>query len=131
MLMDLSTTESVEKSMREYVAEIINEAPQAMDGKSPTPIANHLFAVNEKDPPLSEAEAQRFHHIVAKLLFLITRSGADIHIAVASLTARVKKPGKDDYKMFTRVIKYLQGNPLLGLILEAIRICKIKWWIDA
>ena len=102
--MDLSTTDSVEKSMREYVAEIINEAPQAMDGKSPTPIANHLFAVNEKDPTLSEAVAQQFHHIVAILLFPCIRSRSDIQTAVVSLANKVEKPGQGYFKKVTFVI---------------------------
>ena len=93
MVIDFSTTGSVEISVR--VAEIINEDPQDMDGKAPTPAANHHFAVNEKDPTLSESEAQCLHHIVAKLLFL---SKARYQVFRQKLFSSVKNPGKNNQK---------------------------------
>ena len=75
MVLDFSTQGSAEISMHEYVSEIIDGAPYDMEGKAPSPAANHFFTVNTKDPvPLDEPKAQLFHHIVAKLLFLCKRS---------------------------------------------------------
>jgi hypothetical protein len=47
-----------------------------MDGKAPTPAANHLFTVDENQTKVDEKKAQFFHAYVAKTF---TRNGLNPH----------------------------------------------------
>jgi len=64
--------------------------------------------VNKEAVKLSEADAQLFHHYVAKLLFLCKRARPDIRTAFAFLSTREQNPDTDDYKKLTKTIKYLR-----------------------
>ena len=67
-------------------------------GKASTPAADHLFSVRDADKAkyLPEEKAVAFHHTTAQLLFLSSQAMRDIQTAVSFLTARVKKPYKDE-----------------------------------
>ena len=81
-----------------YVDSILEEATPAMQGTAVTPAANHLFQVNPTPSLLSKDDADYFHHMVAKLLFICKRGHPDIQTAVAFLCTRVKQPDIDDMK---------------------------------
>ena len=70
--------------MEKYIYDMINELRIDMIGHASTPAANHLFEVNENDPKyLSEDEAMKFHHVVAKLIFLCKRASTrQLHFCV-------------------------------------------------
>jgi hypothetical protein len=111
---------------------MINELPADMIGHATTPAANHLFEVNQDAPSnLPESEAMKFHHIVAKLLFLCKQARPDIHTAVAFLCTRVKRPDSDDYKKLSRVMKFVQSTMDITLTLETKHPNIIQWWVDA
>ena len=132
MTLDFSCNGKVTVRMEEFVKGILDEAPEDMMGTTRTPAANHLFDVNTTNPTLlPPAEARKFHHLVAKLLFLCKRSRPDVHTAVSFLCTRVKGPDIDDYKKLARVIKYLRATQSLGLTLESDHTNVIKWWVDA
>jgi hypothetical protein len=132
MNLNFETPGKVVFSMKQYVENILEEAPDDMDGEAATPAANHLFDVRSNGATLLDAEAaDLFHHIVARLLFLCKRARTDVQTAVAFLCTRVKSPDTDDYKKLTRVIKYLRSTSDLGLTLEADETQIIKWWVDA
>lgn len=131
MVIDYSTPKKVHIKMTNYVEQIINEAPDWMNGIAPTPAANHLFTINDTNPcHLSESDAEYFHHAVAQLLFLCKRSRPDIQTAVSFLCTRVQRPDQDDFKKLARVIKYLRHTKNLFLTLEASN-AKLQWWVDA
>jgi len=75
-----------------------------MGGVAKTPSANHLFDKNNNSKKLIEEKAQRFHHILAKLLYLCRRTWQDIQTAVKFLCTSVRSPDEDDYKKLVRVI---------------------------
>ena len=89
-----------------------------MPGVTVTQAASHLFTVNDECDKLAEETAQRFHTIVAKLLFVCKRSRPDIQVAVAFLTTRVISPDEDDWKKLGRVIKYLRYTVKMELLLS-------------
>jgi len=81
---------SVEISMHEFVSKLLDGAPNDMEGNAPSPAANHLFTVNPKDPvPLDKSKSQRFHHILAKLLYLCKDHDL-ISTAIVFLTTKVQ-----------------------------------------
>ena len=79
-----------------------HEKPHRRDdqGRAITPAANHLFEVNKTTRKLNEKDAQAFHTIVEKLLFLCKRARPNILTGVALLTTQVREPdGDDDEKL--------------------------------
>ena len=117
--------------MRKYLKQIFEEVTDEFDGVATSPVANHLFDVNDDCENLSEEKAIFFHHIVYKLLFLCKRGRPDIQTAIAFLTTRVKCPDKDDLKKLYRVIKYLRSTSELVLTLECDESGNLQWWVDA
>jgi hypothetical protein len=71
MTLDFSNPGSVMLTMYEYIDGIIAEAPEELFKGAPTsPAANHLFNVKDDATKLSIEEAEIFHHLVPKLLYL-------------------------------------------------------------
>ena len=95
-----------------------------------TPASAHLFEVDDKQEKLPKEQAEMFHHIVAKTLFLCKRARPDLQTAVAFLTTRVKAPDMDDYKKLRKMIRYLRATRDLFLTLEGDSMSVIKWWVD-
>jgi Reverse transcriptase (RNA-dependent DNA polymerase) len=132
MTIDYSKKGEVQFSMVDFIDGILSDVPEDMStGTSATPAAEHLFDVNAKAERLSKEDAETFHTLVAKLLYLCKRTRPDIHTAVAFLTTRVSKPDVDDYKKLRRVVRYLRGTRDLPMTLEVDDISTIKWWVDA
>ena len=82
--LDYSKPGKVSLSMIKYVKEIIEAFPnqEEIKKKATTPAAPHLFQVREVKK-LDKDKAKIFHHIVAKGLFLCTRSRVDIQPTIA------------------------------------------------
>ena len=97
--------------MTEYVDKIFQDKPEDMSGAVQAPALIFLFEASTKDPTMMDKdEADMFHTMVAKLLFLCKRARPDIHTAVSFLCACVKSPDTEDYKKLGRIIKYLRGS---------------------
>ena len=129
MTLDYTSKNKVKISMYEYVDKMLTELPTDMNGAAKTPAANHLFNVSPDAKKLPEATAQRFHHLVAKLLYLSRRTRQDIQTAVAFLCTCVQSPDEDDYKKLTRVMQYLRCTRELTLTIEPG--VDAKWWVDS
>ena len=80
---------------------------------------------------LDREEAELFHSLVAKILFLCKRARPDVQTAVAFLCTRVKSPDVDDMKKLRRLVCYLRCTKALCLTLEADNLQVVKWWVDA
>jgi hypothetical protein len=87
--------------------------------------------VNPDAIPLSASESDRYHHFVAKLLFLCKSARPDIQTAVAFLSTRVKKPDHDDIKKLSQTMQYRWFTQHMPLTLEADDLNEAKWWVDA
>ena len=69
MKIDFSQAGEVKFSMPQYIDGLVEEIPADLSsGVATTPAANHLFQVNPEAAKLSEAQAEHYHHLVAKLL---------------------------------------------------------------
>jgi hypothetical protein len=66
--------------------------------------ANHLFAVNEDCEKLSEQLREKFHSIVAKLLYVAKRVRPDILTAISFLSRRVQVADMDGWKKLKRLL---------------------------
>ena len=132
MTIDYCSAGKVVFCMEDYIDRMIDERPVGLlKGNPVSPAADHLFEINHDCEKLSSEEADKFHHFVAKLLYLAKQTWPDILLAVAFLCTRVKAPDQDDYKKLRRCLSYVQGTKMLCLTLEAKDMSVIHWWIDA
>jgi hypothetical protein len=128
MTWDFSTPKSVSITMEGYIRDLIEFA--SVSGLVKTPATDQLFNIRES-PLLRGEEADRFHTLTAKLLYLAKRARPDILLAVSFLTTRVQQPTDDDQAKLQRVFKYLNSCPELGITLEASSKLGLKAYIDA
>ena len=70
MTLDFNVRGKVKVIMKAYVLGILSEASEYKPGTAQTPESNNLFIVDNSSPPLLTKQAQKFHIITAKLLFL-------------------------------------------------------------
>ena len=117
--------------MTYYLEIILDNMPENCQGRAITMAANHIFKVNETARKLSEKEAQAFHTIVEKFLFLCKQVRPDILNGVAFLATRVRESDEDDDKKLVRILKYLSGTRDLVLTLESDSNRTVKCWVDA
>ena len=111
MTIDYTTPGKVVFRMEDYIDRLIKECPDGLLKGNPTsPAPNHLFEINSECAKLSVTQADEFHHLVAKLLYLAKQTRPDILLAVAFLCTRVKAPDMDDYKNWG-VVYHMSGAP--------------------
>ena len=104
-------------TMYDYIEDIIASAPPDMRGIAPNPARSNLFSVHETSPRLSPVEADKFHSMMARLLFAAKRAQPDIQVVVAYLCTRVREPTEYNYLKLTRVIRYLRNTVHLAMII--------------
>ena len=123
---------SLEVSMFKYLKDVIESFPETITGRAATPAHDKLFEVRDEKEArkLSVEQSAGFHHTVAQLLFMATRSRRDIQMAVAFLTTRVRSPDEDDWGKLKRILKYLNGTRYLKLKLTVESLGVVKWYVD-
>jgi len=133
MTLDYSSKGKLKIRMDDYTEKLLSECPEFFDGEAPTPAANNLFTVrgDSKSYKIPEDQADEFHRITAKLLFLSLRARPDILTAISFLCTRVSNPDIDDRHKLRRVIRYLRANPKLHLTLESDNVASMQWFVDA
>jgi hypothetical protein len=133
MTLDYKVAGQVEISMLNYMDEVLEQfdemAPEERGTKT-SAAPKDLFVVDEECDKLSEAMKQKFHSLVAKMLFATKRARPDTSTAISFLTTRVTDPDEDDWKKLAHLMKYLRGTKELPLILSANGGGMLKWWID-
>ena len=126
MTIDYSSPGKVIFLITDYIGKMIDDIPEDMKGESATHAAQHLFDTTEDATKLSQADAYLLHHFVAQGLYLSKMARPDIQLAVSFLCTRVRRPDTDDYKNLERVMKYIQGNIGLPVILSIKKLGNIK-----
>ena len=91
MNLDYHEQGKVKIDMTDYLQKMDN-MPDKYQGRSITPVEKNLFKVNEAARKLSKKDAQEFHTIVSKILFVCKRERTDILAGVTFLTMRVRHP---------------------------------------
>ena len=80
---------------------------------------------------MNKKQAETFHTIVAKGVFVVKRARPDIQTTIAYLCTRVSKPTEGDWSKLVRLIKYLNGTKNMVVTLGADNLRVIKWYVDA
>eukprot|EP00957_Ditylum_brightwellii_P141087 10748881-Ditylum_brightwellii.AAC.1 len=74
--------------MIDYIDKLLKDLPEDFNGEAATPAENHLFEVDKNSDKLNDHDAEFFHHLVAKLIFLYKRARLDVQTSVAFLSTR-------------------------------------------
>ena len=121
----------LEIEMKESIKDAIQSFEEEIHGTVTSPTPRHLFQINDSSPKLNNRQAEIFHSVTAKLLYLEKRARPDIETAVAFLTTRVSEPTIDDWKKLKRVLTYLSNtiNDIRRIGCDSLS--HIFTWIDA
>lgn len=138
MDLDYSVPGCAKVSMVKMVKETIVEFGMKLDDKNVTtplnPATAELFCIDEASEVLDTKAKEKFHSLVAKMLYMAKRARPDILTAVSFLTTRVLCPTKQDWKKLERIVKYLYGSIDLSLNFNGNKIEKnmsINVYVDA
>ena len=114
---DYSEPGVVKISMEGMVDQVIDDMEVSEAAR--TPAAADLFQIDEKSPLLEKDKKEKFHSVVAKLLYMAKRARPDILTAISFLTTRCTCSTDQDWNKLLRVAKYLYGTKSLALCLTA------------
>ena len=117
--------------MQEYVKDAIAEFQENVSRPAVTPANKNIFEINENAPLLDKEHSDRFHRVVAKLLYTSHRGRPDIQLAVAFLCTRVSRSTTRDWDKLKRLLQYLNGTVTDVLVLGADCLTKLMTWVDA
>ena len=131
MKIRFTTSRTAVLSMKSYLEESIKECGMNIVLKANTPAKRTLFEVDPKSRALNKEEAETFHRIVAKLLYVSIRARADILLPVGFLCTRVSKSTEQDQAKLKRVLEYINGTINLEYTLGADSLNKLRTWVDA
>jgi hypothetical protein len=129
MQFDFSEMGRVRIWMHGYVADPLSSLDAT--GVVATPATLHLFDVCDEDQPIGATEKERFYTVVAKPLYLAKRVRPDNLTAVAFLATRVQKPTVHNQGKLMKVLKYLNGTPDLGIVLDLGAVAEPTAFVDA
>ena len=131
--MDVSFTENktVSIHMKNQIEEAIDWLNEDIPQNASTPANKKLFTIEHNSPELVEIKADKFHSIVAKLLYVSKRARPDIEPTIAYLCTRVSQPTENDWKKLRRVLSYLKGTIEDKRIIGAPKLNSLVTWVDA
>jgi hypothetical protein len=121
----------VDKGLVITMPDKLSEVTTGIEKTASTPAGNNLFAINENSKELATSEREKFHTMVAKLLYISKRIRPDILLAVTFLTTRVQCPREDDLEKLTRVLRYLKKTKHRGITLKIGETVFVQSYIDA
>ena len=131
MKLTLQDDGTVQIDMKEYVKEAIEEFGEDVSKTAATPAKKDLFDITDDSPRLSKEKSDRFHSIVAKLLYVAKRGRIDIQLVIAFLCTRVSCSTEEDWNKLKRVMQFLNRTLNDTMIIGADCLTMLKTWVDA
>ena len=107
----------VKLSCRKYIKDLLAEHYEEKK-KYATPASADLFERDKDDVTLDKSRSEKYHSVVAKLLYISIRVRVDIALAVSYLATRVSGPSDQDEVKLNRVLGYLGAYPDAVLMLR-------------
>jgi hypothetical protein len=117
--------------MRDYLEEAIAESGLDIVRTAATPARRNLFEIDANARCLEKKEAEVFHSVVAKLLYVSIRARPDILLAISFLCTRVSKSTEQDQRKLKRVLEYLKATLHYKYVVGADNMRKLRTWVDA
>ena len=128
---EITKNGTVEIIAENQINEAIEMFPEEINRKVRSPAGHGLFEVNDKDELLHEKQAEMYHSLVMKLMWIEKRARPDIETAVSFLSTRVSQPNMGDWRKLKRVLQYLKTTIHLKRIIGADNLHSLFTWIDA
>ena len=132
---DFSKEKKLKIIMQDYIKEVIDEADETLmvnrREQANTPAKTTLFNINAESPALNKEDADHYHRLTAKLLYLAPRARPDLLTAVSFLCTRVQCPTQEDWMKLSRTLRYLEKTKDLILTLEVDDLCQMHCYVDA
>ena len=124
---------TAEVSMESYLREALEIAQMNIQRTANTPARRDLFDDYPSALALPIEDAERFHSVVAALLYVSMRARSDLLLPIAFLCTRVSKSTTRDQDKLRRVLEYIQGTFDLVYTLGADSLTNIvlRTWVDA
>ena len=104
---------------------------EAIEGDVCSPAAKYLLEIPDEDENLDGEHKERFHTVVAKLLYIMKRARPELETAVAFLCTRVSKCGMSDWKKLRRVLQYAKKTLEDKRIIGASNLQELYMFVDA
>jgi hypothetical protein len=117
--------------MKDYIKEAIAHFGEDITRFATTPAKRNLFEIKENSGPLTDADREIFHSVVAKLLYVSKRGRLDIQLPIPFLCTQVSCSTKQDWSKLKRTLEYLRGTLHEFLTFGADDMCKMQTWVDA
>jgi hypothetical protein len=111
--------------MKDYIKEAIAHFGKDITRSATTPAKRNLFEIKENSVPLTDADREIFHSVVAKLLYVSKRGGLDIQLPIAFLCTRASCSTKQDWSKLKRTLEYLRGTLDEFVTFGADDMCKM------
>lgn len=123
----------VRLSCKKYIDDVLkNHFDEKTMKKCVTPATDDLFEFDdENDTKLDKNEADEYHSIVAKLLYISTRIRIDILLAVSYLATKVSSPTTRDREKLNRILGYIKSRPYIEVRLNGDKLPNIEAYVDA
>jgi Reverse transcriptase (RNA-dependent DNA polymerase) len=118
-------------TMKQYLQEALDESKMDIKYEAATPARKNLFDVDQEAAPLSKTEAETFHSVTSKLLYVAIRARMDILLPVGFLGTRVSKSTVEDSEKLKRLLEYIKGTIDEEYILGADSLTTMRTWVDA
>jgi hypothetical protein len=118
-------------TMRGYLQEAIDKSGIEIKQMVTIPATRQLFEIDDAARPFPIQQAEHFHRMAAKLLFLTMRACMDLSLAVAFLCTRVARVTTQDLENLKRVLEYVKGTIDLLYTVGADYIGRLRYWVDA
>jgi hypothetical protein len=125
------SNKTVEIEMKDQLQEAIDMFGEDVDKTVVTPALKNLFDVNENATQLDDDKSDKFHSVVAKLLFIMKRARPDLETAVSFLMTRVSKSDEDDWRKLKRCLGFIKGTMNDKRVIGADNINELFVWVDA
>ena len=116
-------------TMKQYLEEAIKESKMDIKYEAATLAKKTLFDIDEHAKRLLLEEADTFHIVTAKLLYVAIRARMDILLPVSFLATRVSKSTKDDQLKLQLILEYIKGsmNEEYTIGADTLMICAHGW----
>ena len=119
-------------SMKDQIKEALDMMDEDLKDNISSPAYRDLFTTYDGEcKNLEGKRKEKFHSIVAKLLFITKRGRPDIETAILYLTTRVSKSNKRDWFKMKRVLSFLKDTIDDVRIIGASSLRDLYMWIDA
>ena len=131
MIFEYEDKGKVKVDMSSYVKNMLEDFPVKLKKSqtAATPAGEGLYNLGH-GRKLNKEDAEAFHTMVAKGLFVCKRARPDIQPTIALLCTRTKEPNVSDWNKLIRMMKYLNGTQDMKLTLSADNLRSIKWYVD-